>query len=219
MPGGIPGGRLPGLLLGHQLLLGELPDHGLRQFVAELHMTRTLDPRELVVEESQQLLGAQGLVLLEPHVGLGHLALVLVGHAGDRDFGDGRMAVDRLLHHARIDVVAGADDEVLDAVDEEQEAVFVEIADVAGVDPTALEGLGRRLGAIPVARHGLRSGDADLARFADGKHLLAFLQRANFDPRAGQRQADRPVLADADPGGILPSCALQRVAGHHRRRL
>ena len=44
------------------------------------------------------------------------------------------MLVDRLLDHARIDVEAAAQDHVLGAVDDEDEAVVVHVGDVAGAE-------------------------------------------------------------------------------------
>jgi hypothetical protein len=59
--------------------------------------------------------------------------------------------VQHLLDLARVDVVAAADDEVLLAVDDEQVAVVVGVAEVAGVEPAVLERLRRRLGLVVVA--------------------------------------------------------------------
>jgi len=45
------------------------------------------------------------------------------------------MAVEHLLHLTRVDVVTAADDQVLQAVDDEEEAVLVDIAEVTGGEP------------------------------------------------------------------------------------
>ena len=76
---------------------------------------------------------------LELDEGLRRLAAILVRDADHGHLLDGRMLVDRLLDAARIDVVARADDQVLDAVDDEDEAVLVHDADVAGAQVVADE--------------------------------------------------------------------------------
>ena len=67
------------------------------------------------------------------------------------------MAVDDVFQLAGIDVVAGGDDHALDALGEVDEAVFVHLAEVAGVQPDAAvlmaaEGVVRFLGVIDIAR-------------------------------------------------------------------
>ena len=56
------------------------------------------------------------------------------------------VVVERLLDLPRVDVVAAADDHVLHAVDDEEVAVLVAVAEVAGVEPAAPHGLGGGLG-------------------------------------------------------------------------
>ena len=58
-----------------------------------------------------------------------------VGHADHRRLEHVRVLVQRLLHLARVHVVAAADDHLLLAVDEKQVAVVVDVADVAGGEP------------------------------------------------------------------------------------
>jgi hypothetical protein len=57
---------------------------------------------------------------------------VVVGHANDVAFIDRLMGVDRLLDDARVDVEAGLEDEVLDAIYEEHVTVVIDVADVTG---------------------------------------------------------------------------------------
>ena len=64
---------------------------------------------------------------------LHRLALDVVGHAGDADFGDRRMRREHFLDLARPDLVAARLDQVLLAIDDEEVAVVVEIAEIAGV--------------------------------------------------------------------------------------
>jgi hypothetical protein len=49
--------------------------------------------------------------------------------------------IDRRFHLDAADVLAAADDDLLHAVDDEQEAVLVEIADIPGMEPAVAEGL------------------------------------------------------------------------------
>ena len=92
-----------------------------------------------------------------------------VGNADDGDFLDRVMEIHRLLDKAWVDVVAPAQDQVLDAVDDEEIAVLVQIADIAGMEAAAQEGVDVVLGAIGVAGHDLGTGDADFPLFARGQ--------------------------------------------------
>ena len=141
--------------------------------------------------------------------GLDHLAAVLVRNAADRDLGDRRVQVDRLLDHARIDVEAAGDDQVLDPVDQIDVAVLVHVADVAGAQAAEAERLLGLVLALPVAGHDLRAGDADLTLLAQGQHPVRIVERDDLDDGAGQRQAGR----------VRPAGAGKGVDGHHRRGL
>src|SRR6516162_3481865 len=61
-----------------------------------------------------------------------------VGHADDRDVVDGRVQRERVLGFLRVDVDAAGDDRERLAVGEEQEAVLVEVADVAEGGPVGV---------------------------------------------------------------------------------
>ncbi len=67
------------------------------------------------------------------------------------------MLVQRLLDHARIDIVAAAQDHVLDPVDDEQIAVLVQIADIAGAQRAVDEDLLALARLVPVTGHDLRA--------------------------------------------------------------
>ena len=85
------------------------------------------------------------------------------------------VAADDILDHGGEDFEAVvADDETLDAGVEVNEAVLVQIADVAGVDPdatirVAAKDHGRLVSLIVVALHGGGAGDAQLAALTDGQ--------------------------------------------------
>ena len=80
------------------------------------------------------------------------LAPALGGHAGDRRLGDVGVLAQHRLEVARVEVEAAADDHVLAAIDEREEAVVVEAADVAGADEPLARGI------EPLGLGGLRSG-------------------------------------------------------------
>src|SRR2546430_199820 len=63
------------------------------------------------------------------------LAILLAGHADHLHVADRRMPVEEFLHLARIDVVAAADDHVLDAAHDVQIPVLVHRCEIAGVHP------------------------------------------------------------------------------------
>ena len=75
----------------------------------------------------------------------------LVGHGEDCCLGDGRVLVDGGLHLRAVHVLAAAEDHVLGPVDQEQEAVLVEIADVPSMEPAVGQHLGVGLRTVQVA--------------------------------------------------------------------
>ena len=64
----------------------------------------------------------------------GHLAAVVVGDAEHRDVGDLRVRVEHVLDFLGRDVLALADDDVLEAAGDDDGAVLVEARQVAGVE-------------------------------------------------------------------------------------
>ena len=70
---------------------------------------------------------------LEHHEGLRHLARLLVGRADHRRVRDRRMGEQQRLQLGGRDLEALVLDELLQAVDDEEVAVVVDVADVAGV--------------------------------------------------------------------------------------
>ena len=82
-----------------------------------------------------ELVARRGHVGLEDDVGLGQLALDLVGNPGHRREGDGRVHAQHPLDLGRVDVEAGGQDHVGLAVDDGEVSVLVHGRDVAGVQP------------------------------------------------------------------------------------
>ncbi len=166
---------------------------------------RTVDQRR------RQLLDAALQRLLPLRVGLASLGHhhhplgrpARVGHAEDdhATLADAGQFADRGLQFERVQVVAGADDEILVAAGDEEFAAG-QIAEVAGVAPVAVEQLRRGLGVAEVAGGGRRAAELDPT-------LLPLRQQAavavdDADLVAGQRRA-----AGDDGGGL-------RVAFRHR---
>src|SRR4029077_11820361 len=78
---------------------------------------------------------------------------------------DIRVAVQELFDLARIDVLAAADDHVLDPADDVDVTVRVHRGQVAGVHPAGgIDGLARRLFVVPVPPHDHVAAAAELAR-------------------------------------------------------
>ena len=71
------------------------------------------------------------------------LAPSLVRSADHCRFQHGRMARQRILDFARIDVLAAGNDHVLEAVDDIDEAGFVDLADIAGVQKAVRDSVSR----------------------------------------------------------------------------
>ena len=117
-------------------------------------------------------------------------------HAADHRAG----RLDRRLDVRRRHVLAGgADDQLLDAVDDPQVAVVVEDADVAGVHPAVgVERLGRRVGAVAVAAHDdRRRASAPRRRpTARPRRPAAGGRRCRSARRPGALTVATPVVSD-----------------------
>ena len=136
------------------------------------------------------------------------LAEVLVGAADDADVLDERAAAQDVLDLERVDVAAAADDRVLHAPRDVQEAVLVEAAEVAEVRP-AVVGVGR-LVLVPILRLHERPAHADLA-------LLARLDRVALGV-ADQQLGGVVGLADRGPAllGRVVGAGHGELADVHR---
>ncbi len=104
------------------------------------------------------------------------LAVMGVLEAGDDGAGDAGVRHEALLDLERVDVLAAADDDVLEAARDGAVAPVVEDGLVARVQPqharpVAHHDLGRLLRVVPVPRLQLVAGDAELAAGADGDHV------------------------------------------------
>src|ERR1700704_5725950 len=95
------------------------------------------------------------------------LAVFGVRHAEDLDIGDLGMGVEELLHLAGIDVLAAADDHVLDPADDVAITLLIHHRQIAGMHPAALiDGLAAALLLAPIAAHDGIAPGQELARHA-----------------------------------------------------
>ena len=149
-----------------------------------------------------------------------HFAEPLVGRAEHRRFGDVGAGVAGRLDLGRRDILAAADDDVLLAVDDEQIAVLVEIADVAGAD-IAVGGEQRRgrFRVAPIAFDvGRACGCAISPRSPGGRCAVAGAEDRDLDERL-LRPAGRgrlggiiaPEIAAADGVGLGQAVAERRL--------
>src|ERR1700726_3771877 len=91
------------------------------------------------------------------------------GVMGDAEHGAlryGGMLGHGVLDLGGIDVPAAADDHVLDAVDDVDEAVLIHASGIAGMDPAVAQRRRRLLGLVPIAQHGVGAAHTDLAHGA-----------------------------------------------------
>ena len=95
-----------------------------------------------------------------------------IGFAADQDpvpsarvggLEDRGVSIETLLDLLGVDVLAAADDHVLDPVDDSQVAVLVDDPDVAGVQPSVPDHLGGLVRLAEIAAHHVGAADHDLA--------------------------------------------------------
>ena len=86
------------------------------------------------------------------------------------------MSIKHGFDFGRVDILAPADDHILQPVADIEEAVRVEVADIARVEPAfRVDRGGGGLGLVPVAAHDLRSAHDDFAAFACAQRRSAIL--------------------------------------------
>src|SRR6478736_7932299 len=150
----------------------------------------------------------------ERHEGYGLLAEYPIWLPDDRSLEHPGMGVEDVLDLLRVDVLPAPDDQVLDPVDQGEVAVVVEPADVAGVQPSAAQRLGRLLPPAEVAAHDVRAADDHLAGLPGRQQRVGPVHHTDVD--AGQRPAHATRLAEAVQrvGGAADRAFRQPVAFH-----
>src|SRR5262249_660619 len=122
---------------------------------------------DLALAEIADVVGRGALPGPQLDPGADLLAVLGVGHADHLHVLDLGVAVEELLDLARVDVLAAADDHVLDGPHAVAVALGVEGGEVAGVHPAAgVDRLGGLLGVAPVPLHDRVAAGAELARRA-----------------------------------------------------
>ena len=145
-----------------ELGLEDLAGRALGQLVEDADLAGVLVRGQLLLGVGHDLLRRDRLAGLEADHGHDLLAQPAVGLADHRGLGHRGVGEEHLLDLAGVHVEAAADDHVLLAIDDEEVAVGVAVAEVAGVEPPALHGLGGRVGAAVVALHHVVATDHDL---------------------------------------------------------
>src|ERR1700751_5121074 len=141
----------------------------------------------------------------ERHEGYGLLAEHPIGLADDRSLEHPGMGVQDILDLLRVDVLPAPDDQVLDPVDQGEVAVVVEPADVAGVQPSAAQRLGRLL--RPAAACRTRPPPPRRCRAAGGPRY----------PPCGGRAAGWRCSRPCIPTARSPPRRVRRTAARTRR--
>ena len=127
-----------------------------------------------------------------------------MGHGEGDGFRHRRMLEQRLVDFARGDVLAAAIDHLSRAAGQIKVTFVVEKALVAGLEPIADEGGGRRRRVAVIAGHDAAAAHGDVAGLAGRQRVAAVVQ-------------DRDVEADRNADGAgLALARRQRIAGNRR---
>src|SRR6266702_3096120 len=187
-----------GLQLRLELLLQALAGRAFGERVDELDDARVFVGGEPFLDESDDF-GLAGLgARLQRHDRLDLLAEALVRDADHGRLGHRRVGIDDLFDLARVYVEPAAEDHLLLAIDDEEIALLVDVPEVSGVEPAALESLGGRLWIPPVALHHVVASDHDLPHvvLACRQHLALLVNDLELDPE--HRLSDTEYLALRD---------------------
>src|SRR6516225_4696824 len=148
----------------------DLAGHRHREFLDEFDIARHLIVRDLIAAEGANFLFARAHARAQLDPGANLLAIAIVGDTDHLHVLDLRMAVEKFLDLARIDVFAAADDHVLDAADDVAIALGVDSGEVAGMHPARrIDRLAGARFVIPIAEHHGIAARQQLARRA-GRH-------------------------------------------------
>src|SRR5689334_10599673 len=188
---------------GAQVTLEHLAARRARELRHEVDRAGELVAREPLPRERDQRLRRRAGARAQDDQRLDGLPPMSVGYTDDGDVGDVGVLRQRLLDLDRIDVLAAADDHVLDPVSEEQVAVLVEIPAVAGAQPAVPCQRGCGLGrAVEVAGTDIRAAHPYLAHGMRRSWLAALrIHHLQLDPRI--RAPRRPQQVLPGPVGIV----------------
>ncbi|MNG08961.1 hypothetical protein D3C84_923550 [compost metagenome] len=119
---------------------------------------------------------------------------MLVWHADHSDIGNCVVAVEDVLDFGGIDVFTASDDHVSLAVVDVQEAAFVDVPHITGVEPAILYDLESFLFTAPVTIHDLGRTADDFADVTCGKRLTKHIDDSNFHTSCGLPARQGQVL-------------------------
>src|SRR5579884_142184 len=160
----------PGVLRSEPLAQDALLDfpgrrrHGER--VDELDVARTLVAGEAGADEVDHLVGGEVGARLGDDDGEDSLTPFPVRYPDERGVLDLWMLAQQLLDFDRVDLLAAADDHILEPSRDDHVAIVVVAAEIARMQPAADHCLAGPLGHAPVAVHQRRSARDDLADLA-----------------------------------------------------
>src|SRR6266436_3347980 len=173
---------VPSSRLCAELFAQDLADRALGQRVHETDLLRPLEAGQAALAERADVRGGRPLAAPEHDEREHALPHQLILHADHRGLGHLGVGVEDLFDLVRVDVESAADDQVLLALDDEEEAVLVEPAHVPGMQPPGPHRPRRLLRVAVVADHDAPPADADLAHLARGEPAVKIVQDRDLDP-------------------------------------
>ena len=183
--------------MGHlaQLVLLDLLRRSHREDVEEVHILRNLEPGDPVLAEHLNVMFRKRHAVGRDDERRRLFAILLGGTADNRHVLHAGHRADEVLYLLGRDVLAAADDEILESAGDVVVAILVHAANVTGMEPAvfvdALRGL---LGHLVVALHVVVAAAADFAISVDGRDLTRLgIDDGDFD--SGHRLTDRLALA------------------------
>src|SRR5579883_1671843 len=100
------------------------------------------------------------------------------------------MLINRLLYHLRIDIETAGYDHVFLAVDDEEIAIFVHVADVAGAKISTRESGCCFIRPAPITARDIGAADADLPDLAGGQFAQRIVESDDSEFDSRHRQTD-----------------------------
>src|SRR5699024_6291802 len=169
---------------------------GAWEFIDEVEVLGDLVFGEASEKEVAQFIRCwQGVRSGRDDEGVSDLSPLLIGCGDDRCFADTRMLEESRLHFGGIDILTSGNEHVLEAVDNEEESVVVEVADVACMKPTARgEGLICGFRVVPVAIGDVGAAGDDFALDTGGAGISGDV--ADFDFGKGNGPSSRSGLVE-----------------------
>src|SRR5262245_15553874 len=99
------------------------------------------------------------------------------------------------LDFAGVDVLAAADDHVLDAIANEEEVLAVAIPDISGPQIPIAKGPRGFFGVVPVAAHDIATSDDELAGLPHRYIASGFIDHAHVDTGRSASAGRQPRIA------------------------